>query len=92
MVIISYLNPNPGASGHIQIVRAYDTRPIGEIEVVGPQVIQAGKVNFNSTTAADGFSSGYGEAYSPYPWPNNVAYYAHAVNYVSKSARPILFG
>ena len=54
MVVISYLNPNPRASGHIQILRAYDTRPDREIEVIGPQIIQAGKVNFNSTTAAKG--------------------------------------
>jgi hypothetical protein len=82
MVVISYLNPNPRASGHIQVVRAYDTRPDQEIAVVGPQIIQAGKTNFNSTTAAEGFSSGYAASYSPYPWPNNVEYYAHTTDYV----------
>jgi hypothetical protein len=31
-----------------------------------------------SATAAHGFSSGYASTYKPYPWPDNVQYYAHA--------------
>jgi len=81
-VPISYLNPNPAESGHIQIVRAYDTRSTDEIALVGPQIIQAGVINFNSTTAAEGFSSGYPPSYPSYPWPNNVKYYAHTTDFV----------
>jgi hypothetical protein len=76
-VLISYLNPNDGGSGHIEIVRAHVGRSDDELALVGPQVIQAGKINFNSTTAAEGFSSGYAADYPSYPWPHHVKYYAH---------------
>lgn len=81
-VVISYFNPNVSASGvpesgHIQVVRAYAGRSDADLEAAGPQIIQAGAVNLNSATAAEGFASGYGRSYSPYPWPDNVRYYAH---------------
>jgi hypothetical protein len=82
MVVISYLNPNPRDSGHIQIVRAHTGRSSEEIEKIGPQIIQAGRVNFNSTNAAEGFSSGYASSYPSYPWPHNVKYYAHATKFM----------
>jgi hypothetical protein len=85
-VVISYENPNASESGHIQIVRAHDLRSTIELESVGPQIIQAGKVNFNSTTAAEGFSSGYTPSYPSYPWPNNVKYYAHVTTLISLEA------
>lgn len=44
---------------------------------LAPRIIQAGKVNFNSTTATEGFSSGYAPSYPSYPWPDNVKYYRH---------------
>jgi hypothetical protein len=78
-VVIVYRNPNAGGSGHIEVVRAHAGRSDAELAVVGPQVIQAGRVNFNSTTAAEGFSSGYAADYPAYPWPENVRYYAHRV-------------
>lgn len=79
LVLISYLNPNSQGSGHIQVVRAFDGRSPGELALVGPQVIQAGRVNFNSVTAAEGFSSGYALSYPYYPWPDNVTYFAFAI-------------
>jgi hypothetical protein len=84
-VVISYLNPNVSASsvpesGHIQVVRAYPGRSDTDLESLGPQIIQAGVVNFNSTTAAEGFSSGYRPSYPSYPWPDNVQYYAHVTS------------
>jgi hypothetical protein len=87
-VVISYENPNPSESGHIQIVRAHHFRSTAELESAGPRVIQAGKVNFNSTTAAEGFSSGYAPSYPSYPWPNNVKYYAHDTALTAFSAEP----
>jgi hypothetical protein len=89
-VVISYENPNPSESGHIQIVRAHDLRSTTELESVGPQIIQAGKVNFNSTTAAEGFSSGYAPSYPSYPWPKNVKYYAHTTAVIGLEAEPIV--
>jgi hypothetical protein len=90
-VVISYLNPNVSAlgvseSGHIQIVRAYPGRSDADLESEGPQIIQAGRVNFNSTTAAEGFASGYDPSYPSYPWPDNVQYYAHATSLSDGSA------
>jgi hypothetical protein len=82
-VVISYLNPNVSAScvpesGHIQVVRAHSGRSDAELQSEGPQITQSGVVNFKSATAAHGFSSGYASTYKPYPWPDNVQYYAHA--------------
>jgi hypothetical protein len=82
-VVISYLNPNVAASGvpesgHIQVVRAYPGRTDAELGSEGPQISHAGVVNYKSATAAHGFSSGYAPTYTPYPWPDNVQYYAHA--------------
>lgn len=90
-VVISYENPNPSESGHIQIVRAHHIRSTAELESVGPRIIQAGKVNFNSATAAEGFSSGYAPSYPSYPWPNNVKYYAHEMALIALNleAEPI---
>ena len=87
-VVISYENPNPSESGHIQIVRAHDLRSAVELESVGPQIIQAGRVNFNSTTAAEGFASGYAPTYPSYPWPNNVKYYAHMTALCNSEPEP----
>jgi len=82
-VVISYLNPNVAASGvpesgHIQVVHPYPGRTDAGLESEGPQISQAGVVNYKSATAALGFSSGYVSTYTPYPWPDNVQYYAHA--------------
>jgi hypothetical protein len=82
-VLISYFNPNVSSSGvpesgHIQVVRAYPGRTDAELKSEGPQITQAGVVNYKSATAAHGFGSGYSATYSPYPWPDNVQYYAHA--------------
>jgi hypothetical protein len=85
MVVISYFNPNPPGpdgippSGHIQVVRAHEGRSHGELEAVGPQISQAGAVNFDCTTASEGFASGYALSYPSYPWPKNVKYYAFAL-------------
>ena len=81
-VVISYFNPNVSAtgvaeSGHIQVVRAKSGLSNAWLETEGPQITQAGVVNYRSATAALGFSSGYDSTYSPYPWPDNVRYFAH---------------
>lgn len=54
LVVISYANPNQARPGHIAIVRP-STKSKDEIEARGPQIIQAGKKNYNSTTLSKAF-------------------------------------
>jgi len=81
-VVISYLNPNVAASGvpesgHIQVVPIRAER-MPSWSRRARRYLKAGVVNYKSATAAHGFSSGYASTYTPYPWPDNVQYYAHA--------------
>jgi hypothetical protein len=54
LVVAGYKSTDPTKSGHIAIVRP-STKSDRQIAVEGPQIIQAGKVNYNSTTVREGF-------------------------------------
>jgi len=54
LVVISYANPNRRRPGHIAIVRP-SNKPKEAISMNGPQIIQAGRKNYNSASLAKGF-------------------------------------
>lgn len=54
LVVGSYANPNRGRPGHIVIVRP-SNKSQNEIISKGPQIIQAGRKNYNSTTLSKAF-------------------------------------
>lgn len=54
LVVASYENPDPRLPGHIAIVRPY-AKTEAQIREEGPQIIQAGKKNYNSTSLKTGF-------------------------------------
>ncbi len=56
LVVLSYANPNRARPGHIVIVRP-STKSKTEINSKGPQIIQAGKKNYNSTTLSKVFKN-----------------------------------
>ena len=72
-VVASYKNHHDDSPGHIAIVRPSD-KPRDAIEAEGPQVIQAGGTNYQSTSLRQGFA-GHKAAWTH----NEVRYYAHAV-------------
>lgn len=82
LVVIAYANPNNRKPGHIAIVRPSD-KSRAEIVTRGPQIIQAGKKNYNSTALTSGFRK---------PLKNpRILYYAHNTPFcrliVQKSVR-----
>jgi glutamine amidotransferase-like uncharacterized protein len=56
LVVVTFKSPDPKKPGHIAIVRP-STKSDDDILAEGPQVVQAGKFNHNSTTAKDGFKN-----------------------------------
>ena len=73
-VIASYKNPNPTKHGHIAVVRPSD-KTIAQILENGPQIIQAGGNNYNSTSLKNGFAA------HPSAFPRNqIQFFAHLVN------------
>lgn len=54
LVVASYENPNRHKPGHIAVVRPF-TKSEAQIEEEGPQIIQAGEYNYNSTSVKVGF-------------------------------------
>ncbi len=74
LVVASYKNTNPKKHGHIAIVRPSE-KNISEILSEGPQIIQAGGTNYNSTTLKLGFKA------HPKAFPNNrIQFFAHAID------------
>ncbi len=72
MVVASYKNHEASKPGHIAIVRP-GTVTAAEIAKRGPNVIQAGLTNHNSTTLRQGFSN------HPRAFPEKaIRFYAHA--------------
>ena len=71
LVLVVYANPDPHVPGHVAIVRPSE-KSAHALEENGPQTIQAGTHNHNSTNVRIGFSS------HPGAWPDGVAYYAHS--------------
>jgi hypothetical protein len=55
LVVVLYPSPDPARSGHAAILRACDKDP-ALLEAEGPQIIQAGAQNADSTSVKAGFS------------------------------------
>ncbi len=72
LVVVVYPNPDPHIPGHVAIVRPSE-KSAHALEDNGPQIIQAGTHNHNSTNVRIGFSS------HPGAWPAGVSYYAHPI-------------
>lgn len=70
LVVVVYESPDDHKPGHIAIVRP-STKSSGELAEEGPEVIQAGQHNHNSTSVKNGFRS------HPGAWPDGVLYYMH---------------
>jgi hypothetical protein len=85
LVVIAYANPNQRKPGHIAIVRP-SAKPREEIIVRGPQIIQAGKNNYNSAALTSGFRKPQKGLKT-----HKIVYYAHNTPFcrliVQKSAR-----
>lgn len=72
LVVVAYANPNRHRSGHVAIVRP-STKSKGEIIARGPQIIQAGRNNYNSTALSRGFRNPH-TAFQR----KKIVYYAHS--------------
>ncbi|HEX7615959.1 MAG TPA: hypothetical protein VF554_11875 [Thermoanaerobaculia bacterium] len=71
VVVATYRESDPKKPGHIAIVRP-STKSDRSIEEEGPQIIQAGMTNDNSTTLREGFK------HHPAAWKKGaVRYFAH---------------
>ncbi|OWK34516.1 hypothetical protein FRUB_10487 [Fimbriiglobus ruber] len=70
LVVVVFKEANPEKSGHIAIVRP-STKSDADIRESGPEVIQAGKTNANSTSAREGFKN------HKAAWPDGLRYYVH---------------
>jgi hypothetical protein len=74
LVVASCRNRDPRRPGHIALVRP-SPKSDAAIGVEGPQVIQAGRSNYNSTSLVKGF------IHHPDAWPNGeIVFFAHAPN------------
>jgi hypothetical protein len=54
LVLASYKSPDPQKPGHIAILRPFE-KDISLLNEEGPQIIQAGAENYNSTSLKEGF-------------------------------------
>jgi hypothetical protein len=72
LVVAVFREANPERSGHIAIVRPSE-KAEAKIREEGPQVIQAGATNANSTPLAEGFKHHKGA------WPGGVRSYVHPI-------------
>ena len=73
LVVISYASPDPHRPGHIVIVRPSE-KSEADLASEGPDIIQAGVVNYSKWPAASAFVHHRGA------WPDGVSYFAHDVN------------
>jgi len=75
LVVAVYKNHHDDKPGHIAIIRPSD-RSASEIDQEGPQITQAGSVNYLSTTLKSGFSG------HPAAWKRHeVRYFAHTIDW-----------
>lgn len=75
LVVAAFENPDQRHAGHVAIVRPA-IHGAQHLHDVGPQIIQAGPHNYNSTSLAHGFK------HHPLAWGNRyVRFYAHAVEW-----------
>jgi hypothetical protein len=73
LIIASYRQPPPGKRGHIAFVRP-STKSDQLIELEGPDIIQAGKINYSLTSLAIGFQS-FDQAFKK----KEIRYFAHYI-------------
>jgi hypothetical protein len=74
-VVATYRNHHDNKPGHIAVVRPSE-KGQHVIDNEGPQITQAGSVNYNSTSLAHGFAG------HPAAWGHQeVRYYAHAIDW-----------
>jgi hypothetical protein len=70
LVVAAFISPEEFKPGHIAIVRP-SLKSSEELETEGPQIIQAGKYNYNSTSVSKGFGS------HPNAFPSEILYFSH---------------
>lgn len=70
LVVAAFISPEEFKPGHIAIVRS-SVKTIEELNAEGPQIIQAGKFNYNSTSVSKGFGS------HKNAFPNEILYFSH---------------
>lgn len=70
LVVAAFKESQPDRHGHIAIVRPSD-KSAAAVQSEGPQIIQAGAANRNSTSVKEGFKHHAGA------FPNGVRYYVH---------------
>jgi hypothetical protein len=70
LVLVVFANPDRHTPGHVAIVRPSE-KSLHALEENGPQTIQAGNHNFNSTNVRMGFHNHEGA------WPDGVRYFVH---------------
>jgi hypothetical protein len=73
LVVIVFQSLDPQKPGHIAIIRP-STKSVEALTQEGPQLIQAGKQNFQSIDARTAFQWHHGA------WPDGVRYYVHTVD------------
>lgn len=73
LAVVVYANPDPDKPGHIAVVRPSD-KSEHDLRREGPQIIQAGEHNRNSTVVKLGFKN------HPGAWPDGVRYFTHSVD------------
>ena len=71
LIVVAFKEANPEKSGHIAVVRP-STKSVEQIHHEGPQIIQAGATNANSTSVKEGFKHHLGA------FPQGVTYYVHS--------------
>jgi len=73
-VVVTYRNHHDNKPGHIAIIRPSDKSEL-LLRAEGPQITQAGTINFRSTTVREGFSG------HPAAWRRQEAlYFAHPID------------
>ncbi len=83
LVVAVFENPDVRRSGHVAIVRP-ETKSIALITLHGPQVMQAGFINYRSTDLATGFARHNG-AWIPHR-SSAVRFFSHSLS----DARPLI--
>jgi len=75
-VVVDYVSPDPHTPGHIAVIRPSE-KSAAQLAADGPEVTQAGALNYDDYVAAKVFE------HHPGAWPNQVRYYSHPVEWSS---------
>jgi hypothetical protein len=73
LVLVLFQNPDQRVPGHIAIVRPSE-KSLKALREDGPQTIQAGNHNHDSTNVRIGFQN------HPGAWPDGVLYYVYRLS------------